>query len=138
MTTRTHGDILTVSANANDTKEIKSRIHECFSSDLAEKYTKTDDPKHFSPYFLVDKPGSSAERLLVHYGKLDKLTNRLPGIIPSLEGALERASACRYKSKLDKQSGFWNVNLTNGPGTWRRSSLRTAKFPNGRICPLAW
>ena len=63
-------------ANAEDAEEMKRLIFECVSSDLAEECTKTDHPKHCSPCFLVDEPGSSAKRLVAHYDKLNKLTNR--------------------------------------------------------------
>ena len=94
--------------NAEDTKKIMRQINECVASHLAEEYTKTDYLDHCSPCFLVDKPGSSANRLVVHYGKLNKLTKRHSGTLPSLE----RASVCRYKSNLDKRSRFWQVKLT--------------------------
>ena len=94
-------------ANAEDTKEIMRQIYECVSSDLAEEYTKTDCPKDCSPSFLVNKPGGSVKRLVVYYGKLNKLAKGHSRTLPSLERALQRASACWYKSKLDKRSGFW-------------------------------
>ena len=65
-------------------------------------------------FFLVDKPGSNAQRLGVHYGKLNKLTKKHSGSLPSFEQALERAAHCCSKSKLDKRSGFWQVELTKG------------------------
>ena len=112
--------------NAEDTKEIMRQIYECVSSDLAEEYTKPDYPKHCSPCFLIDKPGSSVKRLVIHYGKLNKVTKRHSGTLPSLERTLERASACRYKSKLDKRSGFWQFNLTK-----RAQDLAAFVAPNG-------
>ena len=29
-----------------------------------------------------------------------------------MENTLERIAKCRYKTKMDKRSGFWQVNLT--------------------------
>ena len=115
-------------ANAEDTKEIMRQIYQWVSSDLAEEYTKTDFPKHCSPCYLVAKPGGSAKGLLVHYGKLNKLTKRHFGTLTSLERALERASACQYKNKLDKRSGSWQVELTK-----RAQDLSAFVAPNGQV-----
>ena len=87
------------------------QITECIAADLAEKYEQADYPKHWSPCFPVDKPGSIAKRLVVHYRKLNMLTKKHSGSLPSLEQALERAAHCRLKSNLDKRSGFWQVEL---------------------------
>ena len=57
-------------------EEIMWQITECIAADLAEKYEQAEYPKHCSPCFLVDKPGSNAKRLVVHYGKLNKLTKK--------------------------------------------------------------
>ena len=104
------------------------QIYECGSSNLAEEYTETDYLRHCSPCFLVDQPGSPEKRLVVLYGKLSKLTTRHWGTHPSLERALERASSCRYKSKLDKRSGFWQVELTK-----RAQDLSAFVAPNGQL-----
>ena len=96
-------------ASKSDSEEIMRQITECIAADLAQKYEQAEYPKHCSPCFLVDKPGSNAKRLVVHYGKLNKLTKKHSGSLPSLEQALERAAHCRFKSKLDKRSrsGKW-------------------------------
>ena len=94
-----------------DSEEIMRQITECIAADLAEKYEQAEYPKHCSPCFLVDKPGSKAKRLVLHYGKLNKLTKKHSGSLPSLEQALERPAHCRFKSKWDKRSGFWQVEL---------------------------
>ena len=31
---------------------------------------------------------------------------------PNMENTLERIAKCRYKTKMDKRSGFWQVDLT--------------------------
>ena len=61
-------------ASKADSEEIMRQITECIAADLAEKYERAQYPKHCSPCFLVDKPGSNAKTLVVHYGKLNKLT----------------------------------------------------------------
>ena len=115
-------------ASKADGEEIMRQITECIAADLAEKYEQAEYPKHCSPCFLVDKPGSNANRLGVHYGKLNKLTKKYSGSLPSLEQALERAAHCGFKSKLDKRSGFWQVELTK-----RAQDLSAFIAPNGQV-----
>ena len=115
-------------ASKADREEIMRQITECIAADLAEKYEQAQYPKHCSPCFLVDKPGSNAKRLVVHYGKLNKLTKKHSRSLPSLEQALERAAHCRFKSKLDKCSGFWQVELTK-----RAQDLSAFTAPNGQV-----
>ena len=90
--------------------------------------SKQSIKKKSSPCFFVDRPGSNAKRLVVHYGKLNKLTTERSGSLPSLEQALERAAPCRFKSKLDKRSGFWQVELTK-----RAQDLSTFIALNGQV-----
>ena len=118
----------TFPASNADSEEIMRPITECSAADLVEKYEQAEYPKHCSPCFLVDKPGSNAKRLVVHYGKLNKLTKKHSGSLPSLEQALERAAHCRFKSKLDKRSGFWQVELTR-----RAQDLSAFIAPNGQV-----
>ena len=115
-------------ASKADSEEIMRQITECIAADLAEKYEQAEYPKRCSPCFLVDKPGSNAKRLVVHHGKLNKLTKKHSGSLPSLEQALERAANCRFKSKLDKRSGFWQVELTK-----RAQDLSGFIAPNGQV-----
>ena len=77
-----------------------------------EEYEKGDYPHHCSPCFLVAKPGSTALRLVVDYGEVNKKTQNHSGSIPNMENTLERIAKCRYKIKMDKRSGFWQVDLT--------------------------
>ena len=58
------------------------------------------------------KPESTAKRLVVDYGELNKKTLNHSGSIPNMESTLEKIASCRYKTKKDKRSGFWQVDLT--------------------------
>ena len=69
-------------------------------------------PQHCNPCLLVAKPGSTAKRLVVDYGELNKKTLNHSGSIPNMESTLEKIASCRYKTKMDKRSGFWQVDLT--------------------------
>ena len=115
-------------ASKADREETMRQMTECIAADLAEQYEQSEYPKHCSPCFLVDKPGSNAKRLVVHYGKLNKLTKKYSGGLPSLEQALETAAHCHFKSKLDKRSGFWKVELTK-----RAQDLSAFIAPNGQV-----
>ena len=58
------------------------------------------------------KPGSTGIRLVVDYGEPNKKTLNHSGSIPNMESTLENIASCRYKTKMDKMSGFWQVDLT--------------------------
>ena len=93
-------------------EEIERQIQECIDAGLVEEYKHGDYPHHCSPCFLVAKPGSTALRLVVDYGEVNKKTQNHSGSIPNMENTLERIAKCRYKTKMDKRSGFWQVDLT--------------------------
>ena len=92
--------------------EIERQIQECIDAGLVLEYKDGDYPLHCSPCFLVAKPGSTAKRLVVDYGELNKKTLNHSGSIPNMESTLEKIASCRYKTKMDKRSGFWQVDLT--------------------------
>ena len=93
-------------------EEIDRQILECIDAGLVEEYKKGDYPHHCSFCFLVAKPGSTALRLVVDYGEVNKKTQNHSGSIPNMENTLERIAKCRYKRKMDKRFGFWQVDLT--------------------------
>ena len=49
---------------------------------------------------------STAKRLVVDYGELNKKMLNHSGSIPNMESTLEKIASCRYKTKMDKRSGF--------------------------------
>ena len=93
-------------------EEIERQIQECIDAGLVEEYKHGDYLHHCSPCFLVAKPGSTALHLVVDYGEVNKKTQNHSGSIPNMENTLERIAKCRYKTKMDKRSGFWQVDLT--------------------------
>ena len=92
--------------------EIERQIQECIDAGLVLEYKDGDYPLHCSACFLVAKPGSTAKRLVVDYGELNKKTLNHSGSIPNMESTLEKIASCRYKTKMDKRSRFWQVDLT--------------------------
>ena len=92
--------------------EIERQIQECIDAGLVLEYKDRNYPQHCSPCFLVAKPGSTAKRLVVDYGELNKKTLNHSGSISNMESTLEKIASCRYKTKMDKRSGFWQVDLT--------------------------
>ena len=103
---------------------------------LVEEYKKGDYPHHCSPCLLVAKPGSTALRLVVDYGEVNKKTENHSGSIRNMENTLERIATCRYKTKKDKSSGFWQVDLT--AVAQERLAFITLRVVclNGRSCLL--
>ena len=93
-------------------EEIERQIQECIDAGLVEEYKQWDYPHHCSPCFLVAKQGLTALRLVVDYGEVNKKPQNHSGSIPNMENTLERIAKCRYKTKMDKRSGFWQVDLT--------------------------
>ena len=91
---------------------IERQIQECIDVGLVEEYEKEDYPHHCSPCLLVAKPGLTALRLVVDYREVNKKTQNHSGSIPNMENTLECIAKCRYKTKMDKRSGFWQVDLT--------------------------
>ena len=62
------------------------------------------------------------------YGELTNKTPNHSGSIPDMASTLKKIASCRYKTKMDKQSGFWQVDLTpNAQG------LLAFITPQGRV-----
>ena len=70
--------------------EIERQIQECIDARLVEQYKK----------------------LVVDYGEGNQKAQNHSGSIPNMENTLERIAKCRYKTKMDKRSGFSQVHLT--------------------------
>ena len=108
--------------------EIERQIQECIDAGLVLEYKDGDFPQHCSPCFLVAKLGSTAKRLVVDYGELNKKTLNHSASIPNMESILEKIASCRYKTKMDKRSGFRQVDLMpNG------QELLAFITPQGRV-----
>ena len=91
--------------------EIEGQIQECIDAGLVLEYKDGDYPQHCSPCFLVAKPGSTAKWLVVDYRELSKKTLNHSSSIPNMEPTLEKIASCHYKTKMDRRSGFWQVDL---------------------------
>ena len=116
------------SALKEQADEIERQIQECIDAGLVLEYKDGDYPQHCSPCFPVAKPGSTAKRRVVDYRELNKKTLHHSGSIPNMESTLEKIASCRYKTKMDKRSGFWQVDLT--PNTQEPFAFIT---PQGRV-----
>ena len=109
-------------------EEIERQIQECIDAGLVLEYKDGDYPQHCSPCFLVAKSGSTAKRLVVDYEELNKKTLNHLGSIPYMESTLEKIASCRYKTKMDKSIGFWQVDLTPNA-----QELLAFIIPHGRV-----
>ena len=108
--------------------EIVRQIQECIDAGLVEENKHGDYSRHCSPCFLVAKSGSTAMRLVVDYGEVNKKTQNHSGSIPNMENTLERIVKCGFKTKMDKRNGFWQVDLTRAA-----QKLLTFVTPKGRV-----
>ena len=109
-------------------EKMERQIQECIDGGLVEEYKKGDYPHHCSPCFLVAKPGSTALPLVVDYGEVNKKTRNHSRSICNMENTLERIAKCRYKTKMNKHSGFSQVDLTAAA-----QELRAFITPKGRV-----
>ena len=117
-----------ISLNEEDGKETMRQIYQCCDAKLIFRSEGKDFPKHCPTCFLVAKPGSTANWLVVHYAKLNERLKGQSGSIPNLERAIERAARTKYKTKLDKRSGFWQIDVTE-----RAKELSAVIAPNGQV-----
>ena len=108
--------------------DVERQIQECIYAGLVEEYKHGDYPRHCSPCFLVAKPGCTAMRLVVDYSEANKKTLNHSGSIYNMQNTLERIAKCRFKTKMDKRSGFWQVDLTGAA-----RELLAFVAPKGRV-----
>ena len=108
--------------------EIERQIQECIDAGFVEEYKHGVYFRHCRPCFLVAKPGSTAMRLVVDYGAVNKKTQNHSGTIPNMAKTLERITKCQFKTKMDKRSGFWQVDLTGAA-----QELLAFETPQGRV-----
>ena len=118
-------------ASKDDMAEISRPIKDCVEDGLVYEYKKTDYHKHCSPCFLVAKPRSTAKRLVVDYKKVNQKIQLHSGSLPVMENTVEAAAGCRYKTKMDKRSGFWQIDLTE-----HAQDLTASIAPDGRVYKL--
>ena len=57
-----------------------------------------------------------------------KPASNYSGSIPNMENTLETIAKCRLKTKMDKRSGFWQVDLTRAA-----RELLAFVTPKGRV-----
>ena len=110
-------------APQDQTEQIERQFQECIDAGLVEEYKHGDYPCHCTPCILVAKPGSIAMRLVVDHSEVNKKTQNHSWSIPNMENTLERIARCRFKTKMDQRSGFWQVDLT-------RAAQGTARLCN--------
>ena len=119
-----------------DEDEIVRQVLELVEAGMCEAYKDTEIPEHCSPCFLVAKPGSTAKRLVVDYRKLNKMIKLHAGSLPVMENTIEKAASCVFKSKMDKRSGFWQVDLTERAKELMAFRHQTEGCSDGWSCPL--
>ena len=102
---------------------------------LSKKNKHSDYPRHCSPCFLVAKPGSTAMRLVVGYSEVNKKTQNHSGSILNMNNTLERIAKCRFKTKMDKRSGFWQVHLAGAAQELLALKPLKAVSSAGGSCP---
>ena len=110
-----------------DQKEIEQQAEELLKAGLIEAFPKGEIPLVCSPTFLVDKKESKTRRMVIHFRKLNARSKQHAAYLPDMEQLVESLAKCRYKTKLDMRSGFWQVGLSQ-----RAKDLCTFCVPSGR------
>ena len=114
--------------SASDQKQQDEQIEELLAKGLIEEYLGTEFPQYCSPTFMIPKKNSEVKRLTVDYKRLNARTEQHVGSLPNMEVTLERLAGKRWKSKMDKRSGFWQVALSE-----RAKELGAFMTARGRI-----
>ena len=116
--------------------EIERQRQECIDAGLVLKYNDGDYPRRCSPCFLVAKPWSTAKRLVVDYGELNKKTLNHSGSIPNMESTLKKMASRHYKTKMDKRSAFWQVDLTPNAQDLLAFITPQGRVFKGKVMPM--
>ena len=69
-------------------------------------------------------------RLVLDYGEVKKKTQNHSGSIRTIANTLKGIAKCRFKTKMDKRSGVWQVDLTQAA-----QELPAFVTPKGRVFP---
>ena len=91
--------------------------------------SKIDNPTEWCAGMVVVPKPNGTVRICVDLTKLNDSVCRERHILPSVEHALAQIGGARYFSKLDANSGFWQVELSP-----ESSKLTTFITPFGRFC----
>ena len=114
-----------------DQDEIMTQVLELVEAGVCKACKDTEISEHCSPCFLVAEPGSTAKRLVADYRKLDKMIKLHAGSLLLMESTIKNAASCKFKSKINKGSGFWQVDLPE-----RAKELMAFRTPNRRVFRL--
>jgi putative transposase len=76
----------------------------------------------------VEKKDTTTRRMVIQFKKLNAMTKPHAGYLPNMEQMVESLASCRFKSKMDMRSGFWQVSLSD-----RAKDLCSFCLPSGRI-----
>ena len=91
--------------------------------------TKIEEPTEWCSGMVVVPKANGKVRVCVDLTKLNSSVRRERHILPSVEQTLAQIGKARYFSKLDANSGFWQVELAP-----ESAKLTTFITPFGRFC----
>ena len=120
----------------NDVEEIKKQVDELVEAKLVAPYPVGKYPKYCSATFLVDKKESQTRRMVGQYVKLNKMTRPHAAYLPNMEEMVENLARCRFKSKMDLRSGFWQIGLSERAKEVPPSPPQVEGVTNGFACHL--
>ena len=108
--------------------EMEQQMQECFHAGLTLEYQDGAYSQHPTRCFLVANPGSTTKRLVVDYAEPNKKSLHHSRSLSNMGSTVEKIASCRYKTQMDKRSGFWQVDLTPND-----QELLTFNTPQARV-----
>jgi len=111
----------------SDVEEIEKQVGELIENGLVREIPHGEYPKYCSSTFLVVKKESKSRRMVGNYVQLNRRTRPHCSYLPNMEVLIEDLCKCKFKTKMDLRSGFWQVGMSK-----RAQELTTFTTPSGR------
>ena len=106
----------------------------CGAMPVPSRPTYLPYPCHCGPCLLAAEPCSTGMRLGVDYGGVIKKIQKQSRSTCNLENTLERIAQCQFKTKMNRRSGLWQIDLSKHPRNCSRFQPLRAVSSAGRSC----
>ena len=110
--------------------QVKQELERMERIGVVRKLDDNEVSEHVAPMVVVPKPGGKV-RICVDLKKLNENVVRPRHVLPSVDETLAKLKKGQFFSKLDANSGFWQIKLSE-----RSQLLTTFLTPFGRYCHL--
>lgn len=110
--------------------QVKAELERMEKTGVVRKLADNEVSEHVAPMVVVPKPGGKV-RICVDLKKLNENVVRPRHVLPSVDETLAKLKKGKFFSKLDANSGFWQIKLSA-----KSQLLTTFITPFGRYCHL--